>query len=133
MQEVIKNSTAQINEIRSRVQSALQAQWAKAETEGRRVLNQLGAELDAEDNSLNAVVQRIRAKNPDIRTFGRNLDVATYDLRGSLNWNANMMAAYARLKAGERLEADVLPRLQKAREDLEGRVKALVAKARKAD
>lgn len=129
MQDTLKQSAEQLAQLRDRVQTALQSQFDRVEAEGRRVLNQLGAELDAEDHSLAAVVKRLREKNPSLKVLGRNLDIATYDLRGRLNWNASMMAAYARMKAGERFESEVLPRLQKAREDLEVRVRQLLEKS----
>lgn len=131
MQLRFKDSAAQLNAMGEKVRKQLAARLKKAEAEGRKVLNGLGADLSAEDHSLSAVVARIRANNPDLRRLAYNLDAATYDLRGRLNWDLTMMSAYARLKAEEAYQREVKPRVEQAVAEAETRIRALIEKRRK--
>lgn len=125
----LKSSTEQLNAIKERVAKHIQAQWGKAEAQGRKVLNELGAELDAEDHSLSAVVARIRAKNPTLKVLAGNLDLATYDLRGRLNWDLSMMSAYAKMRAEQTLERDIKPRMNEYLSQVEEKIKAIKGKS----
>ena len=121
----LKGSSEQMNAFTDRLGKRVKARWGKAETEGRKVLDQLGAQLDADDRSLRAVVSRLRSKNPTLKVFARNLDVATYDLRGRLNWDLSMMSAYAKLQAEKAYSKDIKPRIDQYASQLEETLKTL--------
>lgn len=129
MQVNLKSSTEQLNAIKERVARQFQVQWNKAEAQGRKVLNELGADLNAEDKSLSSVVARIRAKNPTLKVLATNLDVATYDLRGRLTWDLNMMSAYAKMRAEQTFERDIKPRITEYLGQVEDKIKAMKNKA----
>ncbi len=124
----LKASSEQMNALTERLSKRVKARWSKAEKEGRKVLDQLGAQLDAEDHSLKAVVSRLRSKNPTLRVLARNLDVATYDLRGRINWDLTMMSAYAKLQAEKAYRRDIKPRIDHYTEQLEDSLKTLKEK-----
>ncbi|WP_369601837.1 hypothetical protein AAIA72_02275 [Hahella sp. SMD15-11] len=117
LQDKLKAPVAQLNKVRDLV-----------ETEGKRVLKQLGADLDNAP-TLADVVAQLREKNPDLKTLSYNLDAATYDLRERLKWNARMMAAYSQLQAEKAFEEKVKPQLQAYTEQLENQLRALREKA----
>jgi hypothetical protein len=126
----LKDSTEQMNAMKDRVARRVRARLNRAETEGKKVLNQLGAELDSKDPALSAVVARIRARNPNLKTFAKNLDVATYDLRGRLTWDLAMMSAYAKMKAEQAYAKDIKPRLSQVIAQLEDKLKTLKEKSK---
>ncbi len=117
LQDKLKAPVAQLNKVRDLV-----------ETEGKRVLKQLGADLDNAP-TLADVVAQLREKNPDLKTLSYNLDAATYDLRERLKWNTRMMAAYSQLQAEKAFEEKVKPQLQAYTEQLENQLRALREKA----
>ncbi|RMF17079.1 MAG: hypothetical protein D6758_06940 [Gammaproteobacteria bacterium] len=117
LQDKLKAPVEQLNKVRDLV-----------ETEGKRVLKQLGADLDQSRN-LADVVAQLREKNPDLKTLSYNLDAATYDLRNRLVWNTRMMAAYSRLQAEKALDTKVKPQIQAYTEQLESQLKTLREKA----
>jgi hypothetical protein len=94
--------------------------------ESVRILRELGAEVKDDQINVRDVVSELRAANPSLRQFIRNLDVATYDNRFRASWNANMSAAYAKLQAEKTFIRDIKPRIEEAR----AQVEAQVSKAR---
>ncbi|AZZ91510.1 hypothetical protein EUZ85_12510 [Hahella sp. KA22] len=126
-----KNSKSQVDRLttlKDQLQRQLQSGLSTVEQEGKKVLNQLGADLDNEDKSLKAVVTRIRAKNNTLKDFARNIDAATYDVRGRIRWNATMMSAYAKMQAEKAMDKEVKPRLETYKHNLESRIKDLLDK-----
>ncbi len=115
--------------LKQRYESQLRPQVDKASSELRKVLKDLGVSLD-EERSLKDVVTQIRSKNPTLREFSINLDMATYDLRKKLWWDANMLSAYAYDKAGKAYETDVKPKFSSARDRAESEARRLLMQIR---
>ena len=111
MQVNLKSSTEQLNTIKERVAKQFQVQWNKAEAQGRKVLNELGADLMQKTNPCHLSVCPHSCQNPTLKVLATNLDVATYDLRGRLTWDLNMMSAYAKMRAEQTFERDIKPRI----------------------
>lgn len=129
IQDSIKNGLESVQTTRKRLEDQLRPQldWATAEL--KKVLAEMGADVN-EPASLTDVVEQIRSKNPSLRALARQLDVATYDLRKKLWWNANMMTAYFTDKAGKTFEAEVKPKLTEARERAEAQARRAVEQVR---
>ncbi|MDC0662116.1 hypothetical protein [Marinobacter sp. SS21] len=129
IQDSIKNGLESVQSTRKRLETQLRPQldWATAEL--KKVLNEMGADV-SEPTSLADVVDQIRSKNPSLRALARQLDVATYDLRKKLWWNANMMTAYFTDKAGKTFEAEVKPKLIEARDRAEAQARRAVDQVR---
>jgi len=115
--------------LKKRYQSQVRPQFDRASGELRKVLKDLGVSVD-EERSLKEVVTQIRAKNPTFRDFSLNLDMATYDLRKKLWWDANMLTAYAYDKAGQTFQTDVAPRFTEAKERAESEARRLFGQLR---
>jgi hypothetical protein len=84
-----------------------------------------------EERSLKEVITQIRVKNPTFRELTLNLDMATYDLRKKLWWDANMLTAYAYDQAGKTYEVEVAPRFSHARERAESEARKWFLQLRK--
>lgn len=131
VQEKIKTQIEQLKEQSEKLQEQVNKQLGKAKAEGLRILRELGADVeDGEKISLNDLVADLRENNDSIRDFVRKLDVATYDNRFDLNWNANMMSAYAKLQANKTYAKNVEPRLIEVRDGLESQLKEISEKAK---
>ncbi|PAV27430.1 hypothetical protein C8D92_107184 [Tamilnaduibacter salinus] len=125
LQDTLNNVSA----AREKLQSRVQPQVDQASAELKKVLSDLGVEVTGETR-LQELVTQLRERNPSLRSFTRNLDVATYDLRKKLWWNANMMSAYVADQAGQRYEAEVKPKLQHYRQTAESRARTLFEQIR---
>lgn len=131
VQEKIKTQIDQIKEQSEKLQAQVNKQLDKAKAEALRILRELGAEVeDGEKLNLNEVITEIRENNESVRDFVRKLNVATYDNRFELNWNANMMSAYAKLQANKTYAKNVEPRLIEVRDNVEAQIKELSEKAK---
>lgn len=115
--------------LKQRYENQVRPQFDRASGEFRKVLKDLGASLD-EERSFKDVIAQIRAKNPTFRDLTLNLDMATYDLRKKLWWDANMLTAYAYDKAGKTYETEVAPKFSSARERAESEARKLVVQLR---
>jgi hypothetical protein len=104
--------------LKQRYESQVRPQFDKASGEFRKVLKDMGVSVD-EERSLKEVITQIRAKNPTFRDLTLNLDMATYDLRKKLWWDANMLTAYAYDRAGKTFETEVAPKFNQARDRAE--------------
>ena len=107
------------------IKTTLQNSWKQVETEGKRILNSLGADLGNTDNSLGAVFTRIRAHNPNLKSFVTNFDTATYDARTKINWDAHMISAYAKVQFDKALTDVVKPKLETYKSTIESKTNAL--------
>ena len=110
--EKIRSQLDQLSTIKDGLQSQLNKGLLSAELEGKKVLKQLGADLDTTDLKVAEVVAAIRENNPSLKDFALNVDAATYDFRYRLNWNARMMSAYAKMQAGKTIEKEIKPKLE---------------------
>jgi hypothetical protein len=115
--------------LKQRYESQVRPQFDRASGELRKVLKDLGVSMD-EERSLKEVITQIRAKNPTFRDLTLNLDMATYDLRKKLWWDANMLRAYAYDRAGKTYETDVAARFTQARERAESEARKLFVQLR---
>lgn len=115
--------------LKQRYESQVRPQFNRASGELRKVLRDLGVPADKE-RSLKEVITQVRAKNPTFRDLTLNLDMATYDLRKKLWWNANMLTAYAYDKAGKTYETEVAPKFSQARERAESEARRIFVQIR---
>lgn len=115
--------------LKQRYESQVRPQFDRANSEFRKVLRDLGVSVD-EERSLKEVFTQIRAKNPTFRDLTLNLDMATYDLRKKLWWDANMLTAYAYDKAGKTYETDVAPKFSLAWERAESEARRIFVQLR---
>lgn len=129
IQESLKNGLETVQATRKRLEEQLRPQLDWASEELRKVLADLGAD-SSEPASLQELIGQIRAKNPSVRALARRLDVATYDLRKKLWWDANMMTAYVTDKAGKAYQAEVKPKLVEARERAESQARRTLEQLR---
>lgn len=131
VQEKFKTQLEQIKEQSEKFQGQVNKQLEKAKAEGLRILNELGADVSEGDKlSLNEIIAKLRENNAGVSDFLRKLNVATYDNRFELNWNANMMSAYAKLQANKTFAKNVEPRLIEVRDSVEAQLKELGEKAK---
>lgn len=124
-----KHSLESVQATRKRLEDQLRPQLDWASEELRKVLSDLGADT-SEPASLKDMLGQIRAKNPSVRALARQLDVATYDLRKKLWWDANMMTAYVTDKAGTTYETEVKPKLTEARDRAESQARRTIDQLR---
>ena len=115
--------------LKKRYDAQVRPQFDRASGEFRKVLEGLGVSLE-EERSLKDVIGQIRSKNPTFKDLSLNLDMATYDLRKKLWWDANMFTAYAYDQAGKTLETEVLPKVASARERAESEARRLFVQLR---
>ncbi len=129
IRDSIKTRFESVQAAGKRFEDQLRPQLDKASVELKKVLASLGADV-SEPRSLSEVVSQIRSKNPTFRELTLRLDVATYDLRKKLWWDANMMTAYFTDKAGKTYEAEVKPKLTEARNRAESEARRLLEQVR---
>lgn len=128
IQETIKSQIKHVQELADKLQEQIKPQLEKANQEGKRVLQQLGAEVE-ENSSVSTVFSQIREHNPTLKQLFLNLDTATYDARKQLSWNANMMSAYALMEAEKAYDKQVKPVVNRYVENVEAQLKVLTEKA----
>jgi hypothetical protein len=105
------------------LQDKFQPQIDKVNVEGRNFLKNMGA-TTIEGKSLSEIFAEIREKNPSVKSFLYNLDAATYDLRKKIEWNANMIPAFAKFEAEKKFERKVKPFLDSYLEKAEGYIES---------
>lgn len=127
IQDKVKVQLDQLKKQSEKLQVELGKGLEVAKVEGQRILKELGVS-HAEKIDLNELVAELRKANPSIRTFLRNLDVATYDNRFRLNWNATMISAYAKQQAEKTYAKDVKPRLAEVRDTVASQLREVQAK-----
>jgi len=115
IQDKVKVQLDQIKKQGEKLQVELGKGLGIAKVEGQRILKEFGVDT-TEQLDMKDVLADLRKANPSVRQFLRNLDVATYDARFRLNWNATMISAYAKQQAGKTYSADVKPRLDEFRD-----------------
>lgn len=129
LQDSFKSSFENVNSMRTKLETRMRPQLDWATLELKKVLRDMGAEPD-ESASLADVVSQIRERNPSLRQLAARFDIATYDLRQKLLWNANMMSAYLTDRAEQAFENEVKPKIHRYRTSAESRTKALVDQIR---
>ncbi|SFM18155.1 hypothetical protein [Marinobacter zhejiangensis] len=129
IQDSLKNGLESVQATRKRLEDQVRPtlDWATAEL--KKVLADMGADV-SEPTTLSHVVAQVRKKNPSLKALARQLDVATYDLRKKLWWDANMMTAYVSEQAGKTYEAEVKPKIQEARDRAESQARRAVEQLR---
>ncbi len=132
MLEELKSQLRQVSGLGEKFSARLQPQLNTASTELRKMLRQLGADLD-KSHSLTEIVSQVREKNPSLSRLLLNLDAATYDTRKQLSWNAHMFSAFAYNKAEEAFARDLKPLLRSYRDTAQSRLRWLVGKAGASD
>ncbi len=119
----------QLNAAKTRIQAQFSSGLLVLETEGKKLLNELGADLANKDRSLKAIVARMRKKSPSLKQFAINLDASTYDLRAKANWNVHMMSAYAKLQAERAYIKEFKPKVNSLLETVNSKLKQVAEKA----
>jgi len=129
IRDSLNNSLDSVSKTRQRLETQLRPKldWASAEL--RKVLKEMGADI-SEPSSLSSVLKDIRASNPTFRDLALRFDVATYDLRKKLLWDANMVTAYVTDKAGQTYSTEVRPRFEEVRNRAESRARSVMAQVR---
>ncbi|TBW59392.1 hypothetical protein EZI54_00060 [Marinobacter halodurans] len=125
VQYSLKDSLENVRHLREQMEAQIRPQVDAASIELRKMLKDMGAD-PSENASLADIVSQIRERNPSLRQLAMRLDIATYDVRRKLIWNANMMSAYLSDRAGKAYELDVKPKLRHYRTSAESRAKALI-------
>ncbi len=129
MQESLKNSLDAVNSARQQLAQKLRPQLDKASAELKKVLKEMGADV-SEPSSMTTILKDIRSRNPTFRALVTRFDVATYDLRKQLWWNANMMTAYITDKAEQTYTVDVKSKIEQARTYTETQARRLMIQLR---
>lgn len=129
MQESFKNSLEAVNSARAQLKQKLRPQLDRASAELKKVLKEMGADV-SEPSSMATIVKDIRSRNPTFRSLVTRFDVATYDLRKQLWWNANMMTAYVTDKAEQTYTVEVKPKIEQARTRTEAQARRLMVQVR---
>ncbi|MDX1801068.1 MAG: hypothetical protein R3303_09085 [Marinobacter sp.] len=114
IQDTLKQSMKKTRETRARFEQQLRprvSEWSQAV---RKMVSELGADV-SEPRPLADIIADLRRSNPSLRDFNRRLDLATYDLRKKLWWDANMMTAYVTDRAERAYRVEIKPRLEQAR------------------
>ncbi len=129
IQESLKNSLESVQATRKRLEDQVRPtlDWATAEL--RKVLADMGADV-SEPTTLANVVAQVREKNPSLKSLARQFDVATYDLRKKLWWDANMVTAYFSDQAGKTYQAEVKPKIVEARDRAESQARNAIEQLR---
>ncbi len=129
LQDSFKSGLESFNAARDKVTNTLRPQLDSASVELKKVLRELGVE-SSEPQSLRDIVSQIRGHNPSLRKLSLRLDLATYDLRKKLWWNANMMSAYIMDHAERTYELELKPKFSHYRSTAESRAKSLIDQIR---
>lgn len=128
IQEKVKTQIDQIKKQGGKLQGQLNKSLESAKVEGQRILKELGVEVKPGKIDVNALLIELRKANPSIKAFIRNLDVATYDNRFRLNWNATMISAYAKQQAEKTYATEVKPMLLEVKASMEEQLKEVQSK-----
>lgn len=129
LQDSFKSGVENVSAFREKLEAQLRPQFDSAAAELKKVLREMGAE-PGETTSLADVISQIRARNPSFRQLALRFDIATYDVRQKLRWNASMMSAYLSDRAGQTFEAELKPKLQYYRDSAESRAKGFIDQLR---
>jgi uncharacterized protein YyaL (SSP411 family) len=133
IQKTLNNQLEQAKTAQSKIQTVLNEQFEKAGVEVRKILKDLGVtvETDAPITLKNALVE-IKQNNNSVRELITNIDIATYDVRNRVSWNAHMLSALAELKAIKAVEQAVetaKPKVAAYKEQVEGTVNPYIEQA----
>ncbi|MCG8614025.1 MAG: hypothetical protein MI864_26225 [Pseudomonadales bacterium] len=128
IQETLKNQLNALQEMGGKLQSEVAKGTEIFTEEGYRILSELtGTKISASED-LQGLYDKIKGNNPSLKRLLLNLDVATYDTRKKLRWNATMMAAYGKNQAEKAYENDLKPKLNSYVDMAETQFKALAEK-----
>lgn len=128
IQDKIKSQLDQLKQQSDDVREQVQKLMSAGQTEAQRILKELGVADDFNSIALSELVKNLRQSNPNLKTFLRNLNVATYDNRFRWNWNSHMITAYARQQAEKTYSKEVKPKLDSVVENLSDQVQELRSK-----
>lgn len=121
-----KSQVDQLKGLTEKVQKQLDKQVNVARNEASKILSELGVDLKAEGGiDMDAVIKSVREKNPTLKQFIRNLDVATYNARWELSWNSKMIPAFSRLQAKKTYNKEFRPKVEELRAKVQERLNEL--------
>ena len=129
VQDSFKSSLENVHSMREKLQNRMRPQFEWATMELKKVMRDMGSEPD-DSASLAEIVAQIREHNPSLRQLVARFDIATYDLRKKLWWDANMMSAYLTERAERTFDQDIKPKFSGYRASAESRTKALIDQVR---
>lgn len=129
IQANVRAQLENIQNVGKKIQAEVTDKLKLAEAEGRKLLEKIaGSEIQPEAK-LSDVVAKIRANNPTFKQLLLNVDVATYDARESLKWNAGMMTAYAKMQTEKSIDRDIKPAIESYIVSAEKKLQAIKASA----
>ena len=128
IQDKIKTQINQLKQQSGDVREQVQKFVSAGQTEAQRILKELGVTDDVTSIALSELVANLRKSNPTLKTFFRNLNVATYDNRFRWHWNSHMISAYARQQAEKTYSKEVKPKLESVVENFTGQVQEIRSK-----
>lgn len=129
LQDSFKSSLESVHSMREKLETRMRPQLDWATIELKKVARDMGAEPN-DSASLTEIVSQIRERNPSLRQLAARFDIATYDLRKKLWWDANMMSAYLTDKAEQAFDQEVRPKISRYRSSAESRTKFLIDRIR---
>jgi hypothetical protein len=96
------------------IQQKLKTQLNEFKKHGEKFQLELGKGLTVAKTESQRILKELGV-NPSVKEFLRNLSVATYDTRFRVNWNANMISAYAKQQAEKAYVSEVKPKISEVR------------------
>ena len=108
VQKTLNSQLEQAKSAQAKIQSVMNSQFDKAGVEVRKILKDMGANVNADAplNIKDAIIE-IKQNTSSVRQLVTNIDIATYDVRNRFSWNAHMLSALADLKAVKAVEQAV--------------------------
>lgn len=122
IQDTLKQRINKTRDAKTRLEKQFRPRVSDLSRALRKLVSELGADM-SEPRPLSDIVADIRRSNPTLRDFNRRLDLATYDLRKKLWWDAHMMTAYATDRAERTYRVEIKPRLDQARSHADARAR----------
>lgn len=129
LQDSFKSSLESVHSMREKLETRMRPQLDWATIELKKVARDMGAKPN-DSASLTEIISQIRERNPSLRQLAARFDIATYDLRKKLWWDANMMSAYLTDKAEQAFDQEVRPKISRYRSSAESRTKFLIDRIR---
>lgn len=133
VQKTLNNQLEQAKSAQAKIQSVMNSQFDKAGLEVRKILKDMGANVvDNEPVKIKDALFEIKQNTSSVRQLVNNIDIATYDVRNRVSWNAHMLSALAELKAVKAVEQAVentKPKLAACKGQVESTVSPYIEQA----
>lgn len=110
LKETINSRIEKAKELNSKVEGELKKVVDSVKSEGVKFLHDMGA--SEESKTVKAVLGDLRKNNPDVKTFIKNLNVATYEARFEAQWKSKVVPAFTKMKAENTYYKKVEPKIE---------------------